>query len=312
MIYNEQQLVRLSRPPFKYEREQVIATHSEIRKAVDTFFDKQRTRERYNLSSLPELQPFLQGSYANDTNITQSSDVDIVIMLTTIWKSDTVSLSADEKEKYFQNTKSAEYSFLLYNADIISCLVQHFGQQYIFNDDKCIRLRNHPGFCDADIIPAFMYKLYRRFTSAENQSYKEGISFDTNAGIHIINYPKLHSEGLVQKSASTNGNFKETVRMFKNLRNELTINNRLAVDDAKSYYIENMLFNIDDNVFAGNCTQRLRTICASLIEDYNAGRMGNYQCANGVTSLFSDSAWKLDLARKLIVGLQEIIQKNAF
>ena len=126
MIYTEQQLERFSKPPFKYETKQVIDTHTEIRKAIETYWDKDAIKKKYNLNVLPELDPFLQGSYANDTNVTQSSDVDIVIRLVSVWRADKTSLSASDAERYENNTKNCEYKFIWFNQDILECLQSHF------------------------------------------------------------------------------------------------------------------------------------------------------------------------------------------
>ena len=55
MIFTEQQLERFSKPPFKYESKQVIDTHTEIRKAIDTHFDKDAIQKKYDLGMLPDL-----------------------------------------------------------------------------------------------------------------------------------------------------------------------------------------------------------------------------------------------------------------
>jgi len=103
MIYSERQLENFSNPPFKYETKQVIETHKEIRTVIDTYFEKQRIKELYDLNELPDLYPFLQGSYSNDTNISKSSDVEFVIRHKNVWRADIETLSNEEKEKCIIN-----------------------------------------------------------------------------------------------------------------------------------------------------------------------------------------------------------------
>ena len=313
MMYTEKQLEGFSKPPFKYETKQVIETHKEIRTAIDTHYDKQKIKDSYDLFELPELDPFLQGSYNNSTNISKSSDVDFVIRLKNVWRADTTSLTEVEKEKYVNSCKDSIYSFVQFNDDIIHCLQKHFGFQYILNDDKCIRLRKHSRFCDADIVPAFTYKLYGTFESSSNQVYKEGIVFDTNSGKQIINFPKLHQEGLVEKSKSTNGNFKESVRMFKTIRDELIDNGIIDMNCAKSYYVENLLFNVSSNAFSGTYKERFGNILEEIITDFEEGKLNKgYMCANKIYPLISDKTWNIDLVKTFLIGLIKVLNNNSF
>lgn len=302
MIYTEEQLGRFSKPPFKYERKQIIATHKEIRAAIDKYYDRRYIQNTYGLASLPEVEHFLQGSYSNDTNITQSSDVDIVVLLRNVWRSDTSKLSADEVDRYKQVTAASGYSFQQFKSDILGCITRHFGAFHVVNDEKCIRLK-HPDFCDADIVPSLLYRRYDSFASEEKQKFVEGIGFNTNSNVQIVNYPKLHADMLIQKSAATDGNFKETVRMFKNFRNELADQRLIAADTIKSYYLENMLFNVNNDHFKGNYTDRFLLILSSLVNDYNNKSMPGYVCANGITKLFSDTSWSLPSARTFLEAL---------
>lgn len=130
MIFSEQRLERFSKPPFKYEAKQVIDTHTEIRKAIDVYWDKEAIKRKYKLNLLPELDPFLQGSYSNDTNVTQSSDVDLVIRLTTVWRADKSTLSAADSERYESNTRNCDYKYIWFNQDILECLQRHFGSEF--------------------------------------------------------------------------------------------------------------------------------------------------------------------------------------
>ncbi len=312
MIYSEQQFERFSKPPFKYERQQVIDTHTEIRTAINNFFDSKAVKEKYNLAELPDLDQFLQGSYSNDTNVTQSSDVDIVVRLKNVWRADKSSLSADEIERYNKSTQTSQYKFINYNADILYCLQQHFRPQNVVNDNKCIRIKPHEKFCDADVIPAFTYKLYGSFSSSENQKYTEGICFDTNEGKSIISFPKEHQQALANKSKATNGNLKETIRMFKNLKDELIAKRLLSEQASKSYFIENMLFNIPDNLFSGLYKDRFTSILEKLITDFNSGLVNNYSCANGVHKLIAENIWNIDALKQFLISLCIIRDKNEF
>jgi predicted nucleotidyltransferase len=312
MIYSDQQFERFSKPPFKYERQQVIDTHTEIRTAINNFYKREEIKVKYNLNELPVLDIFLQGSYANDTNISKSSDVDIVVKINNIWRADKSSLSPQDLERYNSSTRDTEYTFNQFNSDIMSCIQRHFGVPNVTNDIKCLKLRSHSNFCDADIIPSFTYKLFGTYTSTERQNFTDGIVFDTNDGKMIINYPKSHLQFLSSKSGRTSGNFKETVRMFKNLKNELVDNGIIHQEAAKSYYIENLIFNVPDNLFSGTYKDRFTNILQKLIDDFNLGAVNNYYCANGIDRLISDSSWSIDSLRSFLEGLILIQDKTSY
>jgi len=312
MIYNEQQFASFSTSLFKYEKQEVIATHTEIRTAITKFYNTQAVKDKFQLAELPAIDIFLQGSYANDTNISKSSDVDIVLRLQNVWRAYTTNLKSDELNRYKASTKDSLYTFNLYNLDILFCLQSHFGAQYIFNDDKCLKIKNHPKFCDADIVPALTYKFYNSFYNSENQKYDEGIIFDTNTGKQIVNFPKEHRQALILKNQATNGNFKESVRMFKTLKQKLIDNGKLHKETVKSYFLENLLFNIDNAKFTGSYKNRFESILEELVNKFNDKSITKFRCANGVHDLISEHVWNIESAKELLIGLVFIKNRNEF
>ena len=312
MIYSETEFEKFSKPPFKYELQQVIDTHMEIRNAINNNYNRSLVKDTYKFEEAIELDTFLQGSYSNHTNVTKSSDVDIVVRLKNVWRSDTQSLSNKGLEMYKSNTKNSLYQFGQFNNDILRCLYNHFGSQCIINDEKCIRLRGHQKYCDTDIVPAYTYKLYEFYDGPDKEYFKEGICFDTNSGYEIINYPKQHHASLIKKSQETNGCFKESVRMFKNIKDELITNHVIGSDIVKSYYIENLLFNIPNNYFSGSFKDRFLNISSKLINHYNDGSYIHFKCTNGIHGLFDSNIWKASSYRSLLEALILIRDKNHF
>ena len=55
------------------------------------------------------FETFLQGSYANDTNVYADSDVDIVIKTSAVYYSDTSNLSVDDKKNFDKGWVAATY-----------------------------------------------------------------------------------------------------------------------------------------------------------------------------------------------------------
>jgi len=312
MIYNEQKLESFARKPFKYETQKVIDTHEAMREAIRLHLNKQNIKDTYNLGDLPKVDIFLQGSYKNDTDVTKSSDVDVVVRLETVWTSNKEVLPPAQLQKYNQTYSSVNYGFKDFNSHILQALVTHFGKQYISNDDKCLKIKEHIKFCNADVIPCLTYRNYGFFENANNQKFDEGIYFITNQNIKVVNYPKQHYDSLTSKSFETNGNFKSTVRMFKNIKDDLIDKGHLGEDVAKSYFIENLLFNVPNNLFSGTYTERFKNVLNLLIEQFNNSKFSGYYCANGIIPLFSSTAWSLDKVETFLRALIKVRDETQF
>ena len=295
--YNEDQLTNFARPPFKYEREQVVRSHEAVRGAIQQHFEANY-----------EYEVFLQGSYKNDTNVRRSSDVDVVVKLNNVFRGNIDNLPDIEKEKYNGSFSNSDYGFEHFNLDILRALTSYFGAKYVTNDNKCIKIKEHKNYCDTDVIPSLSYRVYSSFKNQNNNQYTEGIYFNTNNGISVINFPKQHYESLTNKSALTKGNFKETVRMFKSMKNVLIDDGLLFDDKVKSYFIENLLFNVPNRYFANSYVSRFTEIVSWLIKEYNSNRLASMKCANGIDFLVSEKNWKIENVRTYLETINGLTQ----
>jgi hypothetical protein len=114
---------------------------------------------------------------------------------------------------------------------------------------KAIFIEGEGNRRDTDVLPAVAYRRYTRFRTYEDSDFYEGITFWTTAGVQIINYPKHHSANATTKHQATNGWYKPTVRIFKNMRNSMIVKGYLAEGVAPSYFLEGMLYNVPNNLF---------------------------------------------------------------
>jgi hypothetical protein len=217
---------------------------------------------------------FLQGSYGNNTNIYAESDVDVVMRLTEIMRSDLNSLPPDQQTAYHQAYKTATYTFSDFKAGVHTRLNTAFGENYITNGDKAFHIKPTSSRRSCDVVTCYEYRRYIRFNSITDQEYVPGIIIPNTSTGDVINYPKVHSENLSTKNQGTRGWLKPTVRIFKNMRNRLIEEGAIAEDTACSYYLEGMLYNVPDSNFGGtyadtfcNClnwlrgTDRSRLLC---------------------------------------------------
>ena len=72
------------------------------------------------------FEAFLQGSYANATNIKNDSDVDIVLKYDNIFQCDNTSLSEREKKEFNEYFNDAQLTFEEYKNTIFTQLKKEF------------------------------------------------------------------------------------------------------------------------------------------------------------------------------------------
>ncbi len=228
---------------------------------------------------------FLQGSYANDTNVARDSDVDVVACIATTFAHDANTLAADQYQA-FQKAypNSAAYSYAQYKQDVARWLAQKYGNG-VRAGRKAIYIPAGQNRRECDVLPAIEYRYYYGFNSIANQSYARGICFYLPDSTQIVNFPKQHSDNCTAKHQATNSWFKRTVRVYKNMRNYMVDRNLLQEGVAPSYFIEGMLHSVADGTFGTSFTE---TFVATFNYIVNADR-SEFRCANGIHMLLGNS-----------------------
>ncbi len=166
---------------------------------------------------------YLQGSYRNATNIYGDSDVDVVCQLNRTFYRDISAMPTEQQQAYLAAYSRGEYSEDQFNADVEEALSDYFGATNVRRSVKVFLVDREDGRLTADVLPALQFRKYNWFVSRGNESYTEGVKFKDREGNWTTNYPKLHiANGQAKNSRDrTNGSYKPTVRMFKNVRNYL-------------------------------------------------------------------------------------------
>lgn len=236
--------------------QQSSATYQTVRSAL--LSDKAAYKDK-------DFEVFLQGSYGNDTNIYAESDVDTVIQLNSIYGYDTSALPPDQLAAFQKVFSSATYSFGEFKTGVVNRLTNAFDAANVTPGNKAIRIKPNGTRRSADVVACYQYRRYMRFISLSDQEYVPGVIFPTTSSGTIVNYPKRHSDNCTTKHQATNGWFKPTVRIFKNMRSKLVEDGKLTKDTAPSYYIEGMLWNVPKDKFGSsygdtfcNCVNWLR------------------------------------------------------
>jgi hypothetical protein len=194
---------------------------------------------------------FLQGSYANDTNVYAESDVDVVICLDTTFRYDLDSLADDEKQAYRNWVDPATYSFDDFKRAVVAHLRRRFGLSSISVGNKAVTISGGQNRRDADVIVCYEYRNYQSFSVQRTWDYVSGIVIPTPQG-EIVNYPKQHSANLTAQHQADRRMLKPVVRIFKNIRNRMVRDGNLGDGITRSYFIEGMLYNVPASKFVGD------------------------------------------------------------
>lgn len=207
------------------------------------------------LSKRRDVEIFLQGSYANHTNIKADSDVDVVVMTTETYRGEVARLGSVGQERY-RNLPQATYTPLDLRTDVHNALAEYYGAANVEARNKCITVRKRPGYVDADVVPCIEYRHFEAGSNSTTQ-YVQGISIQTASGARIVNYPKEHIKNGQGKNLTTFQRYKPTVRQIKRLRNRAVAEGRIADGDAPGYLLECMTYNVPTGEFIADHAQRL-------------------------------------------------------
>ncbi len=209
--------------------------------SASTYAAVQRALERNDAKYLNRnFEVFLQGSYGNDTNIYAESDVDVVIRYDGAFFHNKTDLPPDQQTAFDAYFTNGTYPYKDFKAHVFDTLRNAFGDAVTLSK-RAIKIAAKDTRRSADVIVAFEYRRYNRFSGSQDvDAHEKGIVFFTSDGSQIINYPKQHSRNLIQKHQNTNSNFKPTIRIFKNLRSKLVTDDMIAKDTAPSYFLEGL------------------------------------------------------------------------
>jgi hypothetical protein len=289
-----------------HQTQKAKKTHELIRKVI----------KDYDYSRSYNFEDYLQGSYANNTNIYADTDVDIVIQLNSLFHWHYSDLTK-EQQKIINNTyPKASYSLEDFKKEVINALIRKFGNQQIKIGNKSIKVLpdKYGQRYKADIVIALQHRFYVQ-TKEKNTSkdeytglfYYEGIWFITRNGEEIVNYPKIHLKNGREKHEKTKEKFKPVVRIFKNMRNKAVDEGLINKNIAPSYFIQCLLYNVPNEIYTknGNYQSLIEDILKFLknkLEDVNENN-SFFLSQNEIVPLFGEGSDKWDIEKaKLFVN----------
>lgn len=250
---------------------------------------------------------YLQGSYPNYTNIYGNSDVDLVVEFRSLFSKNLTALSEEQKNAFNENYSDAKYTLAAFKKSVVEQLKSCYGSDNVEVGNKAILVKGEGSRLDCDVVVCNPYRKYISY-SATNENYIEGILFKTEKETPnktIINYPKVHlKNGSIKNDrANTNGNFKPTVRVLKNMKASMIDKGYITKELAPSYFLECLIYNSENSNFRFNTYQEIAvSIINQFSTDLKNGAMANYLVQNEQRKLFGseDQQWNIEDATTFV------------
>ncbi len=234
--YSEETLRGWSKPARPSEEKMISNAISMIKDAINSHY----------ILKDKNIEPIVQGSYANNTNVRLNSDIDIALMLKDTFY-----------HLYPEGATDADYGFGSETGDnfsdyrkyVIDALTAKFGAAEINVGNKSIKIQSNSYHVQADAVPAFQYRNYKRIGSKKRDKYIEGIKFYSGDHKEVINYPKIHVENGIDKNSKTSRRFKRTVRIYKKIRIKMIEDGINVPNGITSFLLECLLWNVPNSIY---------------------------------------------------------------
>jgi len=229
--FTEQTLTNWTKPPSDTEESKLENAERMVREAIS---------EDETLKS-KSTETFGQGSYANNTNVKNNSDIDINVRYTDGFY---YNIPKNKSKEDFGLGNPSTYSYSEFKDDVETALVNKFGRSDVVRNDKCITIKENSYRVETDVVPTWNYRRY-----SENGNYVLGSKFMTDSYKWVINYPKQHIENGIDKNKKTSRRFKRLTRLHKKIRYKMIDDGLTVNSNIKSFLLECLVWNVPNNIF---------------------------------------------------------------
>jgi hypothetical protein len=192
------------------------------------------------------IEVFTQGSYRNNTNVKQDSDVDVCVRCIDFAFDDfshVPGVSAADLGRY-----ASSYTYAQFKNEVGAALVAKFGEKGVTRGSKAFDVHPTSYRVDADVVATFESRLYFRDWRG-TIDYHSGTEFCPDYGRRIVNWPHQHYASGVEKNRATGNRFKFITRAIKRLRNRMVADGVAAAKPIASYFIECLVWNAPNTSF---------------------------------------------------------------
>lgn len=279
MKYSEQTLQNWTVPLSQTEERRADNTIKMVRKAID---------ENEDLRSM-NIEVFIQGSYANNTNVRTESDVDVCVMLKDVFYAE----YPDGKKSEDYGFISSDMTFNQYRNLIKRALQNKFGVDYVCDGNKSLKVNENTYHVQADVVPAFQLRNYYYWGSMAPNQYIEGTCFLAQDGKKVSNYAKRHLQNGKDKNKATNYNYKKLVRIMKHIKNNMVEDKKVDGDKITSFLVECLVYQIPNDIITNNSTwtETVRQAIIFLYNEIKEGRHTEWCEVSDMLYLFRGRKW---------------------
>ncbi|MGH7616006.1 MAG: nucleotidyltransferase domain-containing protein [Gemmatimonadaceae bacterium] len=248
-----------------------------------------------------QLRVAAQGSYRNDTNVRQDSDVDICVCCTDVVITDYA--HTPNASDALLGYSPSPYTQAEFRNDVGDALRAYFGGDGVTRGDKAFDVHANTVRVDADVVAAFQHRLFYRNPDG-TYDYNSGTNILADSGKSIMNFPDQHYDNGCAKNVSTGYAFKRLVRIVKRLRNEMADAGAAAAKPVPSYLMECLLWNVPDEHYRNaRFFEDVRDALLYLYDQLNAadGSLQDWLEVNGIKYLFRPAQpWTREIALNFV------------
>lgn len=235
-----------AQPPGKTEQDRCSNAEKAVRNAISSS-DKLKNRN---------IKVFTQGSYRNNTNVKQDSDVDIGVLCYDVFYDQ---LPEGYKKEDF-GIIPADYKYATFKNEVEEALVSYFGRASVIRGNKAFDIKENSYHVEADVAPFFEHRRY-----SANKEYLSGVELRPDNDGSVINWPEQHYNNGVSKNNDTNRRFKALVRIIKALCNYMSDQGVSIAKSTPSFLLECLVWNVpNDNFGHSNYSDDVRACLAFL------------------------------------------------
>ena len=296
--FSEETFKAWCRPASESEEQHISRA---IRMAKDAVRSSDKLKDK-------KIEIFVQGSYANNTNVRKESDVDVCVML----KDTCYTEYPKGKTREDYGFTEGSNDFKTYRKDNIQAANDEYGEKNVKPGNKSIKISENGGRVESDLVPSFQYRNYAAINSSDPKKYVEGVKFFPNNGGEVVNYPKQHIENGIAKNDQTQRRYKRQVRLLKRLRYKMLDDGKAVNGGISSFLIECLVYNTPNRIFNGNDTygEQLKQI---LIYLYNQTQPGSgassWQEVSGMLDLFDTTRkWDMPMVHEFLKQVWNFVE----
>jgi hypothetical protein len=245
-----------------------------------------------------KVDVFLEGSYADGTNLGDKAPVDVAVVLTSAWSQDLAMGGSSQAD-----LSRLRNSFQNFRLDVLGSLRAKYGLSSVEDRPDCLFVEGAADRLPINLTVGIQHRLYLSFGATSSKQYQEGLCFWNQADLQMVRFPKLHQEnGLAKDGESgSKGWFKPIVRIFKSARDHLAQREVLDPALARSYFLECLVYNVPNQFLGWSLADSL----AGALKWLGTAQLSGLRAQNGMDPLFGSGPqqWSDRHARLFIATL---------